>query len=167
MEGVDLGLLLLRVVTGLTLAAHGWNKVAGGGGLAGTAGWFESIGLRPGPLHARLAASTEMASGLLLALGLLTPLAAAGFVGLMTVAVAVVHRAHGFFIVRNGYEYNLILATVGVVVAITGPGDVSLDRALRIEVTGVAGALVALVLGLGGAALLLRLTWRPGDAPAG
>ena len=86
MTAFSVGLLILRVVLGLTMAAHGYNKFFGSGGIAGTAGWFDSIGMRPGALHARLAATTEIAAGLLLAVGLFTPLAAAAFVALMLVA---------------------------------------------------------------------------------
>ena len=76
----NLALLILRVVVGLTLAAHGWNKFTGGGKIPGTGRWFDSIGMRPGRLNAYLAASTEMGAGVLLALGLLHPLAAAGVI---------------------------------------------------------------------------------------
>ena len=106
----DTALLILRVCLGLTMAAHGYNKFFGGGRIPGTAGWFESIGMKPGMLHARIAATTEMAAGLGLAVGLLTPIPAAGFVALMLVAAWTVHRANGFFIVKEGWEYNLILA---------------------------------------------------------
>ena len=88
----DTGLLILRVCLGLTMAAHGYNKFFGGGRIPGTAKWFESIGMKPGMLHARIAATTEMAAGLGLAVGLLTPIPAAGFVALMLVAAWTVHR---------------------------------------------------------------------------
>ena len=81
MTAVDFGLLLLRVVLGLTMAAHGYNKFFGGGRINGTAGWFDSIGMKPGMFHARVAATTEMAAGIGLAVGLLTPVPAAGFRG--------------------------------------------------------------------------------------
>ena len=80
MTAYDVGLLILRVVLGLTMAAHGYNKFFGKGGLKGTAGWFDSMGMKPGMFHARIAATTEMAAGLGLAVGLLTPIPAAGFV---------------------------------------------------------------------------------------
>ena len=86
MTASDVGLLILRVVLGLTMAAHGYNKFFGGGRIPETAGWFESIGMKPGLFHARVAATTEMAAGLGLAVGLLTPIPAAGFVSLMLVA---------------------------------------------------------------------------------
>ena len=130
MTAYDVGLLILRVVLGLTMAAHGYNKFFGGGRIPGTAGWFESIGMKPGTFHARVAATTEISAGLGLALGLLTPIPAAGFVSLMLVAAWTVHRANGFFIVKEGWEYNLVLATAAVAVATLGAGKLSLDYAL-------------------------------------
>ena len=127
---IDTGLLILRLVLGLTMAAHGYNKFFGKGGLAGTAGWFDSMGMKPGMFHARVAATTEMSAGLGLAAGLLTPIPAAGFVALMLVAAWTVHRPNGFFIVKEGWEYNLILAASAVAVATIGPGRFSLDYAL-------------------------------------
>ena len=79
MTAFDVGLLILRVVLGLTMAAHGYNKLFGPGGISGTAAWFDSIGMRPGAFHARMAAWTEIGAGLLLAVGLFTPFAAAAF----------------------------------------------------------------------------------------
>src|ERR1700693_1941799 len=116
------GVLILRLCLGLTLAAHGFNKFFGGGRIPGTARWFESIGMKPGMLHARIAATTEVTAGLGLAPGLLTPIPAARFVALMLVAAWTVHRHNGFFIVKEGWEYNLILATTAVAVATIGAG---------------------------------------------
>ena len=79
MTAYDVGLLVLRLVLGLTMAAHGYHKFFGGGRLPGTAGWFESIGMKPGMFHARVAATTEVSAGLGLAVGLLTPIPAAGW----------------------------------------------------------------------------------------
>ena len=159
----DWALLILRVVVGVTLAAHGYNKFFGGGRIAGTARWFESIGMRPGRRHATLAAGSEIAAGLALAAGFLTAPAAAGFVGLMTVAFWVAHRGKGFFVMNDGWEYTVVLATVAVVIATMGPGGLSLD-----SVIGVAEALdgpVGLAVSLGGgvvaAVLLLAAFYRP------
>jgi putative oxidoreductase len=163
----DFAILLLRVVLGLTMAAHGYNKFFGKGGLAGTAGWFDSIGMKPGMFHARIAATTEMSAGLGLALGLLTPIPAAGFVALMFVAAWTVHRKNGFFIVKEGWEYNLILAVAAVTVAGTGAGTVSLDYALFGDadvwtyLQGWGGLLIAVVLGLAGAIGQLAIFYRP------
>src|SRR6478672_10109393 len=149
---IDTGLLILRLVLGLTMAAHGYNKFFGKGGLAGTAGWFDSMGMKPGMFHARVAAGTEISAGLGLAAGLLTPIPAAGFVALMFVAVWTVHRANGFFIVKEGWEYNLVLATGAVVVATLGAGQYSLDWLIfgHNWRNGWHGLLISLLLGLGG-----------------
>ena len=63
MTAYNVGLLILRLVLGLTLAAHGLNKFFGGGRIPGTARWFESIGMKPGKFHAAVAATTEVSAG--------------------------------------------------------------------------------------------------------
>jgi putative oxidoreductase len=166
----DFGILLLRIVLGLTMAAHGYNKFFGPGGLAGTAGWFDGMGMKPGRFHARVAASTEMAAGLGLAAGLLTPIPAAGFVSLMFVAAWTVHRKNGFFIVKEGWEYNLVLAVAAIAIASVGAGKLSLDYALfhgsgvDHYLHGWYGLVIAVVLGLGGGVGQLVIFYRP---PAG
>jgi putative oxidoreductase len=172
-SAADVGLLILRVVLGLTMAAHGYNKFFGKGGLAGTAGWFDSMGMKPGMFHARVAATTEMAAGLGLAVGLLTPIPAAGFVALMFVAAWTVHRHNGFFIVKEGYEYNLVLAVGAVALATTGAGKFSLDYALFHTSSlydllhGWWGLVIAVVLGLGGGIGQLAIFYRPPAKAAG
>ena len=167
MTAASVGLLILRVVLGVTMAAHGYNKFFGGGRIKGTAGWFESIGMKPGTFHARVAASTEMAAGIGLALGLLTPIPAAGVVALMLVAAWTVHRHNGFFIVKEGWEYNLILATAAVAIAATGAGKYSLDDLLFKGTSvypwlhGWWGLLIAVVLGLAGGIGQLAIFYRP------
>jgi len=150
-----LGLLIIRLALGPMLVLHGWNKVFGGGGLAGTAGWFESLGLRPGWLHARLAAFTEIGAGALLALGLLTGLDALAFVGLMLVAAATDHRGKGYFVFKGGSEYVLLVAMVAVGVAAIGPGKWSLDHAFGIDLSGTWWAVGAAAGGAAAAAGLL------------
>ena len=159
----DVGLLILRVVLGLTLAAHGFNKFFGGGRIPGTAGWFESIGMKYGTFQAVVAASTEISAGLGLAAGLLTPIPAAGFVALMFVAAWTVHRYNGFFIVKEGWEYNLVLATGAVVVATLGAGQYSLDWLIfgHNWRNGWHGLLISLLLGLGGGVGQLLIFYRP------
>ena len=145
------------------MAAHGYAKVFQGGKLAGTAGWFDSMGMKPGKVHARLAAGTEILAGLGLAAGLLTTFSAAGFVALMIVAGWTVHRDNGFFIVKSGWEYNFILAVAAIGFAMLGPGEWSLDDAF-----GIADDLdewVGLAIAAGGGALAgigqLALFYRP------
>ncbi len=163
MDTIDTGLVVLRVLLGLTMAAHGYGKLFRGGRIPGTAGWFDSIGMRPGKAHAWLAALTEVGAGLALALGLLTPFAAAGFVSLMFVAAWTVHRGKGFFVAADGWEYNLVLAGGAVVVAIMGAGSASLDHLIFGENLrdGWVGGGIALVGGLAAAGILLGTCYRP------
>src|SRR5258706_6549866 len=98
MRNVDISSLVLRIALGITMLAHGWNHAFGGGRLAGTARWFSSIGMRPAKLHAWLATITELACGILVLLGALTPLAAGGVLGTMLVALVTNHLRNGFFI---------------------------------------------------------------------
>lgn len=162
-EGVDIALLLLRVVVGVTMFLHGYNHIWGGGKIKGTAGWFESLGLRPGMLHAWLASLTELVCGPLLILGLLTPFGAAGVVGVMLVAFLTNHRPNGFFIFRKGegYEYVLNLGIAGLALGGLGAGRWSLDRRLDIEFDSTVGLAIAAVAGIGGALVLLAVFWRP------
>ena len=166
-SALDVGVLMLRVALGLTMAAHGFNKVFAKGGLTGTARWFDGIGMRPGMFHARVAAATEIAAGLGLAVGLLTPVPAAGFVALMLVAAWTVHKPNGFFIVRGGWEYNLVLALAAVAVATIGAGRLSLDYALFSStgfydlLHGWCGLTIATALGLAGGIGQLVIFYRP------
>ena len=160
---VDLALLALRCVVGAVMLAHGVNHVVGGGRIAGTARWFESLGMRPGRLHAWLASGTEIGAGVLLVLGLLTPLAAAGVVGVMVVAWITNHLGNGFFIFRpgEGWEYVMTLTVVALAIGALGPGSWSLDDALDLEdLAGREGLALTAVLGIGGAAALLAAFWR-------
>jgi putative oxidoreductase len=161
---IDLAALLIRLVVGGTMIAHGWNHAFGGGRLPGTAGWFESIGIRPGRVHALVATVTEIGGGVLLVLGLFNALAAAAVVGTMTVALVAAHAGNGFFIFRpgQGYEYVLMIVVVAVALAALGPGRISLDELTGLEIDGVAGLLTAVLLGGGGAGLVLATCWRPG-----
>src|SRR3954469_23819886 len=100
-DQANLALLILRVVTGLMIMAHGYNHIYRGGKINGTAGWFASLGMKPGILHAWLASITELAAGLGLVLGLFTPLAAGAIIGVLTVAFITNHRTAGFFVFRR------------------------------------------------------------------
>lgn len=161
MESFDTALLGLRLALGLTLVAHGWNHLYGGGRIPGAARWFESLGLRPSVVHAWMSTITEFAAGVGIAVGLLTPIACGAAVGLMAVAGVVAHRPHGFFIFREGYEYVLMVAVVAVAIAILGPGAASVDAAAGTTLDGSWAGLLAAALGLGGAAVLLATSWRP------
>jgi putative oxidoreductase len=161
----DFALLLLRSGLGVVVLAHGLNHIFGGGKIAGTAGWFGSLGMRPPLLQAWLASLTEVGAGVLLILGLLTPFACAATIGVMVVAWAINHRGNGFFIFRpgEGWEYVMTLALHGVAVGGLGPGRWSLDHAVGIadELDGWIGLGIAAIGGAAGAAALLALCWRP------
>ena len=148
---MDIGLLVLRLVLGLTLAAHGGQKLFGwfgGYGIAGTGGWMESIGFRPGKVHAALAGSAEFGGGLLLALGFLTPVGAALVIAVMIVAIGSVHLPKGFFNSEGGFEYNLLIVAAAAALAFAGPGAYSLDAAQGLELAGWLPGVIAVVAGL-------------------
>ncbi|RBM22002.1 DoxX family protein [Prauserella sp. PE36] len=146
------------------MIAHGVNHWLGGGRIEGTARWFGGLGLRYGTLQAWLSVVTEIGAGALLVLGLLTAPACAAVISVMLVAGALAHRPNGFFVFKDGYEYVLVLAVVALGLAMLGPGRVSLDAAVGIEVTGWAGGGVALGVAVVATAGLLAVCWRPRPA---
>jgi putative oxidoreductase len=160
-DQLSFAMLILRLVVGPIFAFHGFAKITRGGKLEGTAGWFESMGMRPGHVHARVAAFGELATGACITLGFLTTFAGMGLVGLMSVAFWTVHRGRGLLITGNGWEYVAVLGTIGVVLATIGAGDWSLDNAIGVDLNGPAGFIIALAGGVGLAAILLRIAYRP------
>jgi putative oxidoreductase len=166
-ENVYAGLLILRIVVGIVFIAHGYNHIFGGGKIAGTGRWFDSLGMRPGILHAWVASLVELGAGALLVVGLLTPLAAAGVVGVMLVAWITNHRKNGFFIFRpgEGYEYVMTLTGCGLALSATGGGKYSLDHAIGLlhgfAVPTWPTVLLCWAAGIFGAAGLLVVFWRP------
>lgn len=133
-ESVSTGVLIIRVIVGVSFAAHGYFKFFKGGKIAGTARWFDGMGMRPnGTVHAYLAATTELVAGTLFALGFLLPLASAAIVGQMLVAGYTANRAAGFWSANKGWELNLILATIAVGTATIGPGEYSIDHLLELS----------------------------------
>ncbi|MFP4310436.1 MAG: DoxX family protein [Nitriliruptoraceae bacterium] len=133
---VDLALLLLRVLVGVTFSLHGFQKLLGwfgGGGLDGTAAWFRGLGFGDGRSAAVLAGTGEVAGGLGLALGLLTPLSAMAVVGTMTTAALVNRAEAGFWSVNKGWELNGYLIVVAATLAVAGPGAYSLDHLLGLQ----------------------------------
>ncbi len=128
----NIGLLSLRAGVGATLMAHGAQKLFGwfgGAGLAGTGGFFDSMGFQPGWVNAVLAGAGEAGGGALLTLGLATPAAGAAAAGTMVVAASM-HKDQGFFAQGGGYEYPAVLALTAASLALGGPGQLSLDAAL-------------------------------------
>ncbi|MBN1528083.1 MAG: DoxX family protein [Thermoleophilaceae bacterium] len=150
---MDIGLLALHAIPGALFVGHGAQKLFGlfgGHGIDGTGGFFESLGLRPGRVHATAAGLAEFGGGLLLLLGLLTPLAAAAIIATMVTASLTAHRGKGVWSTNGGWELPLVFGTIAFALAGVGAGDVSLDNALGLDVAGTAWALGALGAGLVG-----------------
>lgn len=148
---IDTGLLLLRVLVGVGLSLHGFQKLFGwfgGGGLEGTGAWFRSLGFGDGRTAALAAGGSEVAGGLGLAVGLLTPVAAAAVIGTMTTAGLVNNADNGFWSVRKGWELNGYLIVVGWAVATAGPGAFSLDAVIGWRLHGVLPGVLALAVGV-------------------
>jgi putative oxidoreductase len=132
----SVGLLAVRLVFGLLMAAHGSQKLLGwfgGHGLAGTGAFFETIGFRPGRFFATLASASEVVSGLLIALGLLGPIGPALMLSVMIVAAVSVHWKNGLWASAGGIELSLLYGTIAVALALTGFGAYSLDVALGLQ----------------------------------
>jgi putative oxidoreductase len=163
----DLGLLIIRLISGLVFAAHGAQKLFGwfgGFGIGGTGGWMESMGFRPGKPFATAAGLGEFLGGLLLALGFLGPVGPALMLSVMLVASITVHLKNGLFAANNGFELPLLFATVGVGISLTGPGRYSVDAAMgnyKLLTPKVTWVILALGLIGGIANLMLR---RPSPA---
>lgn len=161
MDEIDVAMLVLRVWLGIVMLAHGVNHART---QEGTARWFEQKGFKSPQLNARMSAMTEIAIGLGLVVGLLTSVAAAGLVATMLVAFIAIHRFAGFFVFRRpdeGYEYVTTLAVAALVIAIVGPGSVSIDSAIGLDdaLDGYVGAGIiglGLLAGAGQAAMFWR-----------
>ena len=153
--------LVFRVVFGIVFAGHGWGKRKGG--IDGSARWCDSMGMRPGRVHAQLASLTEIGTGLMIAVGLFLPFAAAGVVAVMIVAGWTTHRKNGFWIVGDGWEYTFMVALTAALIAGLGAGDYSLDAVLDLVdlFNGLVGVALALALGVAAGVGQLAVFYRP------
>jgi putative oxidoreductase len=159
LESADFVLLIVRIWLGAVMIAHGINH---GRNFKGTASYFESKGFRQADLLARVSTYGEIGVGLGLALGAITPIPAAGLIATMTLAFGSVHRFAGFFVFKRpdeGWEYVATLSIAALAVATLGPGAVSVDAALGIDLSGWWGLLIALAGVVLGAVQLAAL-WR-------
>jgi putative oxidoreductase len=145
MNPIDCGLLVLRIVVGMTIIAHGVNHART---LEGTSRWFARVGFKSAPMQARMSVATELGAGALLIVGFLTPLAAAAITATMVVAAGSIHRFNGFFVFRKGegWEYVNLMAWVAFFIAWTGGGAYSIDNAYNISF----GDTWNLLIGIGG-----------------
>jgi putative oxidoreductase len=168
LQTLSIGLLLVRVVIGLLMAAHGAQKLFGwfgGYGLKTTGEFFVQLGFQPGSAFAAAASVTEIVSGLLIAFGFLGPIGPALMISVMIVAAITVHWEHGLFATNNGIELPLLYAVAAFGLALTGFGQYSLDAWL-----GIAGrwpapvTWIALSVGLVGGFANVALRRRPAAA---
>jgi putative oxidoreductase len=157
-----IGLLVARLIVGIAMAAHGSQKAFGwfgGYGLKGTAGFFESLGYRPGIMFAGFAAFGEIAGGLLTALGLFGPIGPALIILVMIVAAATVHVQNGFFAAKNGIELHAFYVAAALALTFGGPGAFSLDGILGLD-RYFSGPVDATVIGAGVVIALINLALR-------
>ena len=158
-------LALARIWLGGMIFAHGWRHLQSVRSGPGMAQWFESLGLKPGPLHAWNVTVTELGVGVLLVLGILTPLAYGGLAALLLVAAMTDHRKNGFFINNKppGWEYVVTVSVVAISLGALGPGNWSLDHAVGLSFPFQNGTalLITALAGIGGAAAFLAVFWRP------
>ena len=167
---MDAGLLIVRLVFGSLMAAHGAQKLFGwfgGYGLAAVSGYFESMGFRPGRLFAATAGASEVIGGLLIAGGFFGPIGPALVLAVMIVAIFAVHIQHGVFAMTNGIEVPLLYAAAVVALAFTGYGGYSLDSALGVSSAWTPGIVLgALAVGAAGGALNLAIRRTTAQVPA-
>lgn len=128
---MSIAFLIIRIIIGLGLAAHGAQKLFGwfgGYGIAGTGGFFEGIGFKPGRLFALAAGLGEVGGGLLTFLGLGGALGPVIVVLVMLVAIGAVHLGKGFFTDKGGFELPALYIVGALAVAFAGGGAFTLDR---------------------------------------
>src|SRR3954454_10728162 len=153
---MDVGRILLRGAIGATFVVHGTQKLFGwfgGYGPDGTGQFFESLGLRPGRRNAVAAGVTETTGGILRAVGLAPPAAAAGLTAVMTTSLRTAIWKDGIKPATG--EFEVLLAAASLALVETGPGGLSLDAALDFEHTGPVWTLAALGAGAAGSALVM------------
>jgi len=166
---VAIGLLIARAMLGLSLSAHGAQKLFGwfgGYGLAGTGGFFEGLGFKPGTLFAFAAGAGEFVGGLLTLLGWLNPIGPALIIAVMVVAIFSVHLSKGYWQANGGYELNTMNIAAALALAFAGPGPISLDAVAPIPaLSSPEVAWIIIGLAVVGAWLALAIRQKPKAAP--
>ena len=165
----DLALLVLRVAVGVVIFAHGAMKlgwVGKGGSPAGTAGWFTSIGIRPGPFWAWVVILAEAGGGVLMILGLGGPIGPGIVAGDLVVAIIVAHLPKGFWAAQGGWEFIAPIAAGAFAIALLGNGRWSADGAFALSYPDqlVLGWLAIVAAG-GLLVLLIRARFAPKPKP--
>ena len=128
-NALDIALLVLRVVVGVIMSAHGLQKVFGvfgGSGMEAFTGMIKGMGFTPPLVWAWIAALSELIGGIFLVLGIMPRLSAFMIGAVMVVAIAKVHGANGFFMMKGGYEYQLLLLASCVSLILSGGGKLSI-----------------------------------------
>jgi putative oxidoreductase len=172
-DALNIALTVARVWVGIVMFAHGWRHLASVRSGPGMANWFESLGLRNGPLQAWNVTITELVVGVGLIVGLLTPLGYGGAASILLVALATNHWKNGFFIFNKGegWEYVGTLAILAMALGAIGPGEWSLDDAFDLSFPFEPGTALLISAGIGilGTIAFLAMFWRPprpaADAP--
>lgn len=164
----DVALLAVRLGVGASIAAHGAQHMFGsfgGPGIEGASKLMSSLGFAPGKKFAKASAATELTSGILMAAGALGPVGPAMMTSFMIVAAETVHRKNGYFQTKSGIELNAIYILLALVLANTGPGSLSIDRAIGLDKKiGATAGWLALAGGVAAAVLVLGQRRTPPTA---
>jgi putative oxidoreductase len=164
-DALNIALGVARIMVGVVMFAHGWRHLHSVRSGPGMANWFESLGLRNGPLQAWNVTITELVVGVLLVVGFLTPLAYAGAASIALVALVTNHWKNGFFIFNKGegWEYVGTLAVLSIALGALGPGEWSLDDAFDLSFPFEPGTALLISAGVGilGTVAFLAVFWRP------
>lgn len=161
----DLGLLVIRLAVGLTFAAHGLQQslgLWGGPGMVGWTGAMDHMGFRPAHYWALGATVAQVGGGIGLAIGLLTPIAAAALVGIGLVIVLKVHWQKGFWNSKGGFEFPLVLLAASIGILLIGPGGISIDGLLGLRLFAEAWVKwLGLIIAIGGGIGIYLYSVRP------
>ena len=164
-DALNLALFIARVWMGGMIFAHGYRHLKAIQSGPGMANWFESLGLRNGPLQAMNVTYTELIFGVTLVLGFLTPLSYGAVASIVLVALVTNHWKNGFFINSpgEGWEYVGTIGVLAIALGGIGPGEWSLDDAFGFNFPFEPGTAlpISAAVGILGTAIFLAIFWRP------